>query len=56
MFSSKQHFGARLIQKYFFLYYSARAFLAILKVCLNDVEIWFFFFKGHFLIIMGSKI
>ena len=30
--------------------------LAILKVCLNDVEIWFFFFNGHFLIIIGFKI
>ena len=30
--------------------------LAILKVCLNDVKIWFFCFNGHFLIIMGLKI
>ena len=30
--------------------------MAILKVHLNDVEIWFFFFNGHFLIIIGFKI
>ena len=30
--------------------------MAILKVNLNDVEIWFFLFNGHFLMIMGFKI
>ena len=30
--------------------------LAILKVRLNDVEIWFFFVNGHFLIIVSFKI
>ena len=33
-----------------------QVFLAILKVRLNDVEILFIFFNGHFLIIMGFKI
>ena len=29
--------------------------MAILKVLLNDVEIWFFFFYGHFLSIIALK-
>ena len=59
LFSSKHHFLGKTLPNICFLHDSARfvyVFLAILKFCLNDVEIWFFFFNGHFLVIVGFKI
>ena len=59
VFASKQHLLGKILSKIFVFYtilLEFSSFLAILKVCLNDVEIWFFFFNGHFLIIMGFKI
>ena len=59
LFLSKQHFFQDSFKIFVFLHFSARFFKyfwLFFEVHLNDVEIWFFFFNGHFLIIMGFKI
>ena len=51
LFSSKQLFLGKTLSKYlYFLLFCwiFQVFLAMLKVNLKDVEIWFFFFNGHF--------
>ena len=58
LFSSNNIFWARLFQNICFLLYSSRFFkyFVYFEVRLNDVEIYGFFFNGHFLIIMGFMI
>ena len=46
----------KIIFVFYIILLDFQVFFAILKVCSNDVEILFFFFNGHFLIIMGIKI
>ena len=58
LFSSKQHFWGKTL-KIFVFYIILLDFSSIFRYfesCLNDVEIWFFFFNGHSLIIMCFKI